>query len=155
MLINGSHSELFGASRGLRQGDPLSPYLFILLVEGLGRWINRNVESSFIQGWNWGGVLSPQTHLQFVDDTALMGMATMREASNLRRVLDVYLPASGQQINEEKSSIYFFNTPDLIQQRIARTLRFQIGSLPVKYLGIPISVSKLPRESWQIILDKF
>ena len=79
----------------------------------------------------------------------------MREASNLRRVLDVYLAASGQQINEEKSSIYFFNTPDLIQQRIARTLRFQIGSLPVKYLGIPISVSKLPRESWQIMLDKF
>ena len=155
VLINGSHSELFGASRGLRQGDPLSPYLFILLVEGLGRWIKQNVGSGYIQGWRWGGTLPPQTHLQFVDDTALMGMATMREAYNLRRVLDVYLAASGQQINEGKSSIYFFNTPGPIQQRIAHTLRFQIGDLPLKYLGIPISMSRLPKESWQAILDKF
>ena len=52
--------------------------------------------SGFRQGWRWGGTLPPQTHLQFVDETALMGMATMREASNLRRVLDVYLATSGQ-----------------------------------------------------------
>lgn len=50
VLINGEHSELFGASRGLQQGDPLSPYLFLLLVEGLGRLIKRNVEGGFIQG---------------------------------------------------------------------------------------------------------
>ena len=51
--------------------------------------------SGFIQGWRWGGTLPLQTHLQFVDDTALMGMATMREESNLRSVLDVYLTTSG------------------------------------------------------------
>ena len=50
ILINGEHSNLFGASQGLRQGDPLSPYLFLLLVEGLGRLIKRNVEGGFIQG---------------------------------------------------------------------------------------------------------
>ena len=48
VLINGEHSNLFGASRGLRQGDPLSPYLFLLLVEGLGWLIKRNVEGGFI-----------------------------------------------------------------------------------------------------------
>ena len=111
--------------------------------------------SGSIQGWRWGGTLPLQTLLQFVDDTALMGMATTREASNLCRVLDVYLAASGQQINEGKSSIYFFNTPDPIQQRIAHTLRFQIGNLPLNYLGIPMSVSRLPKVSWQVILDKF
>ncbi len=55
VLINGEHSNLFGASRGLQQGDPLSPYLFLLLVEGLGRLIKRNVAGGFIQGWQWGG----------------------------------------------------------------------------------------------------
>jgi len=50
VLINGEHSNLFGASWGLQQGDPLSPYFFLLLVEGLGQLIKRNVEGGFIQG---------------------------------------------------------------------------------------------------------
>lgn len=155
VLINGEHSNLFGASRGLRQGDPLSPYLFLLLVEGLGRLIKRNVEGGFIQGWQWGGGIPVQSHLQFVDDTTLMGLATIREASNMRRALDVYLATSGQLINEGKSSIFFFNTPLSIQRRIAHILRFQIGSLPLLYLGIPISTGRQSRDSWQVILDKF
>ena len=142
VLVNGEHSNLFGASRGLRQGDPLSPYLFLLLVEGLGRLIKRNVEKGLIQGWQWGGGQPVQSHLQFMDDTALMGMATIREASNMRKVLDIYLGASGQLINEGKSSIFFFNTPPSIQRRVAHILRFQIGGLPLLYLGIPISAGR-------------
>lgn len=57
VLINGDHTELFGASRGLCQGDPLSPYLFILLAEGLGRLIKHNVGRGSIQGWRWGNDL--------------------------------------------------------------------------------------------------
>lgn len=57
VLINGDHTELFGASRGLRQGDPLSPYLFILLAKGLGRLIKHNVGLGIIQGWRWGNAL--------------------------------------------------------------------------------------------------
>ena len=147
VLINGEHSDLFGASQGLWQGDPLSPYLFLLLAEGLGRLIKKNVERGSLQGWQWGGILPMQSHLQFVDDTALMGMATICEASNIRKVLDVYLAASGQLIKEGKSSIFFFNTPLSIQRRIAHILRFQIGSLPLFYLGIPISGGRQSRES--------
>ena len=84
----------------------------------------------------------------------LMGMATVREASNMRKVLDIYLGASGQLINEDKSSIFFFNTPPPIQRRVAHILRFQIGGLPLLYLGIPISAGRKSRESWQVILDK-
>lgn len=67
----------------------------------------------------------------------------------------MYLAALGQKINEGKSFFYFFNTPGSIQLRIAHILRFQIGNLPLKYLGISISMSRLPKESWQVILDKF
>jgi hypothetical protein len=154
ILINGEHTEIFGASRGLWQGDPLSPYLFILFSEGLGRLLKSNIESGVIQGWRWGNELPPRSHLQFVDDTALMGMATIREATNLCKALDIYLTTSSQLINEDKSSIFFFNTPGPIQQRISLIMRFQIGSLPLNYLGIPISSGKLPKDSWQYILDK-
>ena len=54
VLVNGEPSELFMASRGLRQGDPLSPYLFILLAEGLGRYIRSQVECGLLQGRSWG-----------------------------------------------------------------------------------------------------
>ena len=84
-----------------------------------------------------------------------MGMATIREALNMHKVLDIYLGASGRLINEDKSSIFFFNTPPSIQRRVAQILRFQIGGLPLLYLGVPISVGRQSRDSWQVILDKF
>ena len=90
-----------------------------------------------------------------MDDTTLMVMSTIRDASNMHRVLDVYLATSGQLINEGKSSIFFFNTPPTIPQRITGILRCESGSLPLIYLGIPISTSRQSRDSWQVILDKF
>ena len=144
ILINGQPSQLFGASRGLRQGDPLSPYLFIIMAEGLGRFIKYQVSQNAIQGWRWGNGLPSLSHLQFVDDSALAGLARIKEAEAFRHALDIYLAASGQKVNEHKSSIYFFNTPDSIQHRIVGILRFQIGSLPLTYLGIPIVVSRQP-----------
>lgn len=84
-----------------------------------------------------------------------MGLTQIREATNLWKVLDVYLAALSQLINEDTSSILFFNTPGAIQRRIALILRFQVGTFPLTYLGIPISPSNPPRESWQGILDKF
>lgn len=140
---------------GLRQGDPLSPYLFILLVKGLGRFIRSRVECGLIQGWSWGNNIPSQSHLQFVDDTALMGRAKVEEAVRWRSTLDCYLAASGQRINEGKSFIYFFNTPKIIQRRIVGILRFQIGTLPFVYLGIPLAVRSLPKLFWKGILDKF
>ena len=104
--------------------------------------IKRNVEGGFIQGWQWGGDLPVQSHLQFVDDMALMGMATIQEATNMCKVLDVYLATSGYLINKGKSSIFFFNTSLSIQRRVAHILKFQIRSLPLLYLGIPISVGR-------------
>ena len=90
-----------------------------------------------------------------MDDTGLMGMARINEALNFRQALDIYLKASGQRINEDKSSIYFFNTPHLIHNRIARIFRFQIGSLPLMYLGVPLALGSQRRDYWQGILDKF
>ena len=66
----------------------------------------------------------------------------------------MYIVASGQKVNEKKSSIFFFNTPQAIQRCIATILRFQIGSLPFVYLGIPLTVGRHPRSSWQVLLDK-
>ncbi|XP_059064798.1 uncharacterized mitochondrial protein AtMg01250-like [Cryptomeria japonica] len=154
VLLNGEPSKLFGASRGLCQDDPLSPYLLIIMVEGLGRFIKHQVSHSLIHGWRWGNGFPTLSHLHFVDDTTLTGRARIQEAEAFRLTLDTYLAALGQKINDHKSSIYFFNTLESIQQRIANILRFQIESLPMTYLGIPIVLGTQPKIFWQNLLDK-
>ena len=81
------------------------------MVDSLGRFINSQVGQGLIHGWSWNDSLPSYSHLQFVDDTTLMGMARVSEAINFRRALELYLKALGQCINDEKSSIFFFNTP--------------------------------------------
>lgn len=85
------------------------------MIEGLGRSIKSRVDLGLIQGWRWSNNFPFQSHLQFVDDTTMMGLARVDEAVNLRKALDFYLATSRKIINEIKSSIYFFNTPKLIQ----------------------------------------
>ena len=65
------------------------------MAEDLGRFIKSQVERRLIQGWSWDDSLPSYSHLQFVDDTALMGIARVTEAVNFRRALDIYLKASG------------------------------------------------------------
>jgi len=116
------------------------------MAEGLGRFIKFQVAQAIIQGWKWHNDIPAYTDLQFVDDTRLMGLATINEARNLRWILDTYLKAPRQQINEGKSSIHFFNTPQSIQLRIARILRFQVRALPLIYLGVPLALGTQLKE---------
>lgn len=59
VLVNGVPSKPFGASRGLHQGDHISPYLFIILADGLGRFLKLRVHQGLIHGWKWGASLLP------------------------------------------------------------------------------------------------
>lgn len=154
VLINGKPSKLFSASWGLRKGDSLFPYLFNIMAEGLGKFISSQVQQGLIQGWGWSDVVPPYSHLHFVDDTGSMGRARLSEAMNFRRSLDIFLKSYGQKINEDKSSIYFFNIPSLIQNRIAKILQFQIGTLPLMCLGIPLTLGAQRRYFWQGISEK-
>ena len=79
ILVNGTPSKTFNASRGIRQGDPLSPFLFILAAEGLGRYIKKERAANKIKGLKlWGNEL-PLTHQQFVDDIMLFGEPIVKE----------------------------------------------------------------------------
>ena len=103
ILVNGSPSCPFNASRGIRQGNPLSPFLFILAAEGLGRLLkNMRVENK-IHGLSLTEGMDPQTHQQFVDDNMLMGPSSVHEARGIKDCLNTFLEASGLEINKEKS----------------------------------------------------
>eukprot|EP00253_Pinus_taeda_P014307 PITA_14307 len=96
ILVNGSPSEIFIPSRGLRQGDPLSPLLFILMMEGLGRCIMHAKETGQIKGLQLSDDGQALTHQQFVDDTMLQGIPTVKEALVYKQILWDFSMASGQ-----------------------------------------------------------
>eukprot|EP00253_Pinus_taeda_P004208 PITA_04208 len=87
ILVNGSPSKTFSPSRGLRQGDPLSPFFFILMMEGLGRTIKQAKEVGNIKGLQLSENGQALTHQQFVDDTMLQGIPTVKEALAYKQIL--------------------------------------------------------------------
>eukprot|EP00253_Pinus_taeda_P036581 PITA_36581 len=154
VLVNGSPSKTFNASRGIRQGDPLSPFLFILAAEGLGRFIKQERTANRIKGLQiWGNNL-PLTHQQFVDDIMLFGEPTVREVRQLRRILDLFAEASGLEINKDKSCIFIFNTVDQVKSHLIRILGFKKRELPTKYLGNVLDYTSKRVKNWQGVLDK-
>ena len=80
ILVNASPFEIFIPSRGLRQGDPLSPFLFILMMEGIERSIKHARVMGKIQGLTLKENSQALTHQQFVDDTMLQGIPIVKEA---------------------------------------------------------------------------
>jgi hypothetical protein len=155
LLINGVPSKPFSPSRGIRQGDPLSPFLFIIMAEGLSRTIHAALENNLLTGLPLHGISPPISHSQFVDDTLLMGSPTAREANSLKEILQTFSDASGLECNKDKSQIFFFNTPPPIQHHISEILGFNRSSLPSKYLGIPLIDNALRNSSWENLLSSF
>ena len=98
VLVNGSPSSFFKAERGLRQGCPLSPLLFLLLIEGLSRMIISEKDAGTLHGINISKELAI-THLLFVDDIILFGNCTKEEWEVLHKIFDIFCSATGMNIN--------------------------------------------------------
>ena len=97
--INGSVTSHFLPKKGIRQGDPISPYLFILLVESLSRKITMEHQWANIKGIRITRHYPPITHSQFADDIVLYGEATYQEIQSFNTILKNYARAIGQKIN--------------------------------------------------------
>lgn len=98
--------------------------------------------------------MQAKTHQQFLDDTMLMGMASVREAKEIKKTLEAFKRASGLEVNKDKSQIFYFNTHPITRRNITRILEFGEGSLPLKYLGTPLLEGKATQKHWKELLDK-
>lgn len=153
VLVNGIPSKQYHPLRGICQGDPLSPFLFIIMDEGLGRLIKHSIRSHDNIGLSFHGS-SIITYQQFVDDNMLFGNPSVNEARTFKALLDTFSEAPGTTINTTKSQIFFFNTPIPTQRIIARIIGFSQAKLPSQYLGAPLIGSALKHASWHQLLEK-
>jgi hypothetical protein len=130
---------LFSPKRGLRQGDPLSPFLFILGSKVLSHLLFREEAVGNLKGLKISRHTSAIHHLLFANDLLIFGKATLKEASCIQAYLNKYCLWSGQTINNGKSSIIFSrNTNPSIVNLILEVLPFPSNSTKSIYLGLPI-----------------
>ena len=108
-LINGWPSDFFKASRGIRQGCPLSPFLYILVADSLSRRLTRLQAEGSLLGLSFRNGVLPINHALFADDTILLGIASPQIARNFLWPLDLFLRTSGSSTNLNKCQLYGWN----------------------------------------------
>ncbi|CAN0883999.1 Putative ribonuclease H protein At1g65750 [Linum grandiflorum] len=155
VLWNGSCSSSFKPGLGLRQGCPLSPYLFTLCIERLSRMITSTVSS---RGWKPIKLATdgaPLSHKLFADDLILFSEASTLQASIILHILDTLCAASDQNVNKEKSSIYFSKKCCRAQSAaICRILGISATQNLGKYLGVPILHGRNNSTTYSFLLDR-
>ena len=109
LLINGEPQETITPTRGIRQGDPLSPYLFLLCSEGLHRLIQSTTSRGDIKGVSICRNGSKLTYLFFADDSLLFCRASLNDCQRVIEILSTYERVSGQRLNKEKRLSFLAN----------------------------------------------
>ncbi|KAG7567714.1 Ribonuclease H domain [Arabidopsis thaliana x Arabidopsis arenosa] len=155
ILWNGERTDSFIPARGLRQGDPLSPYLFVLCLERLCHLIEASVGRG-----DWKPIAISQrgpklSHVCFADDLILFAEASVSQVRVIRRVLERFCEASGQKISLEKSKIFFSNNVSRDMERLISG-ESGIGCTRElgKYLGLPILQKRMNKETFGEVLER-
>ncbi|GLJ31641.1 hypothetical protein SUGI_0635650 [Cryptomeria japonica] len=154
ILINGASTRFFESSGRIRQRDPLSPFLFIILVEALGRALRFSQERGLVIGVKITSGLLEVTRQQFVDDTMLFDEGRKREALQMRNILRQYVLALGQEINQLKLEVFFFSMESRKEIEIFQSLGFKVGKLPCIYLGLPLDKGVRSNKLWDPLKER-
>ncbi|RVX19454.1 LINE-1 reverse transcriptase-like [Vitis vinifera] len=156
VLVNGVPAGFFPSSKGLRQGDPLSPYLFVLGMEVLDALIRRAVAGGYLSGCSIEGDRRHNlkiSHLFFADDTIVFCEANKEHLTYLSWILLWFEAASGLRINLDKSEIIPVGVVEEIEE-MAVELGCRVGSLPSHYLGLPLGAPNKATSVWDGVEEK-
>ena len=155
-LVNGRPADFFQASRGLRQGCPLSPFLYILMAEVLSRKLSAEMVVGSLPGIKIARGVDPINHALFVDDSLLLGGASLIIARDFKVILQNFGVITGTLINKGKSVVYGWNVEHTTLLRIAHTLGFQGFEKweSIKWLGLPLTMGSRPSSLWNDVIFK-
>ncbi|CAA7021818.1 unnamed protein product [Microthlaspi erraticum] len=154
-LVNGAAQGKVIPQRGIRLGDPLSPFIFILCGEVLTGLCNNAQVNGLLPGIKVSRESPRTNHLLFADDTMFFCKTKEQNCVTLATILQKYGEASGQQINHQKSSISFSSkTPQDIRDRVKLTLGIEKEGGQGKYLGLPESFGRKKKDLFSLIVDR-
>ena len=154
-LLNGSAQGAVTPERGLRQGDPLSPFLFIICSEVLSGLCRKAQLDGSLLGLRVSKGNPRVNHLLFADDTIFFCRSDLKSCKTFLCILKKYEEASGQMINKSKSAITFSRkTPDHIKTEAQQILGIQLVGGLGKYLGLPKMFGRKKRDLFNQIVDR-
>ncbi|KAM0033324.1 putative RNA-directed DNA polymerase [Helianthus debilis subsp. tardiflorus] len=155
VLVNGSPTFEFDCEKGIRQGDPISPFLFILVMEAFSGLMNK---AGIIGAFH--GVRLPRdgpilSLLLYVDDAMLMGDWSDFKFKNMKRILRVFFLCSGLKINLHKSEVYGVGVNSEEVSSKVDALGCKSGGFPFVYLGIKVGANMNRVANWDPVVDIF
>lgn len=143
VLVNGSPTGEFKMGYGLRQGDPISPLVFLIVVEGFNMMMEKAVEIGRFYGFTFKGGVQHFSHLQYVDDTLIIGEKYYTDIWNIKTNFTLFEIMTCLKVNYHKSLLIRINTPQNWLEDAAKVLNCNIGSSTFNYLGLPIRVNSI------------
>ncbi|KAJ0938354.1 putative RNA-directed DNA polymerase [Helianthus annuus] len=141
VLVNGSPTFEFKCDKGMRQGDPLSPFLFVVAMEALSCLLNKAREVGVVSGISLPNDGPHLSHLFFADDALILGKWDASNALNIVRVLRCFYACSGLRINLGKSNLYGIGVSDSELGAMADVVGCTPDSLPFRYLGLKVGAN--------------
>ena len=153
--VNGGLTEEIIPERSLRQGDPLSPYLFLLCAEAFSCLLQAAEEDGDLVGVKVCQDAPSINHLLFADDSLLLLKTDDRSANRVQHILSLYEDCSGQIINKEKSSIMFSkNARNAEKQHMMSALEINVEARTEKYLGLPLYMGRSKEKTFTYLKDR-
>ncbi|CAN6253863.1 unnamed protein product [Urochloa humidicola] len=153
VLLNGVPGNWIQCRRGLRQGDPLSPFLFIIVADVLQRLISQASRNGLLAHPVDDSLPCPV--LQYADDTLILVRGDVQTITALKQVLDSFSAATGLVINFHKSTFVPMNVDELVSIQMANILGCPVSTFPQTYLGLPLSPTRLLMSDYAPLLASF
>jgi hypothetical protein len=157
VLVNGSPTDEFNMCRGLRQGDPLSPFLFLIAAEGLNVMLKASVDLGLFKGYQVGVEANSAiriSHLQFANDTLIVGEKSWANIRVLKANLMLFELISGLKVNFHKSMLVGVNIAQAWLRDATSVLNCKLGCIPFVYLGLLIGGNVKRISFWSALVDK-
>nr|XP_009796280.1 PREDICTED: uncharacterized protein LOC104242863 [Nicotiana sylvestris] len=145
----------FKSSRGVKQGDPVSPTLFILAAEALYRGLNALHTNLYFCGFGMPKWSPKINHLAYADDMIIFPSSDETSLMLIMQVLKAYEAASGQLVNKTKSAVYLHHLTDMeMASKVERITGIHRDDFPIIYLGCPIFYARRKLEFYQPLMTK-
>ncbi|GJR62195.1 RNA-directed DNA polymerase, eukaryota, reverse transcriptase zinc-binding domain protein [Tanacetum coccineum] len=154
ICVNGERFRYFRGGRGLRQGDPISPYIFTMVIEMLNLLVKEEIKKEKAFKYHFGCKQLKITHMCFENDLIMICHGDIVSVKTLKRALDKFSAISGLCPNLGKCTMFCRSLDNTVKNAISDIFPFKEGKLPVKYLGVPLVTKKIRVADYKQLIDK-